>query len=93
MIKPIIIIASILGILLLVLMTLNLVTKLEMETEVIMDAPQEKVWQVLTDVHAYPDWNPFITSIEGEMKLGRSINYRNGKQWNRNFLYSYYYNF
>ena len=28
------------------------------------------MWKVLTDFKAYPDWNPFITSIEGEVFEG-----------------------
>lgn len=42
----------------------------EIKTEVIINARPEKVWQVLTDFKAYPTWNPFITSIEGEVFEG-----------------------
>ncbi|MGI9530057.1 SRPBCC family protein [Lutimonas sp.] len=42
----------------------------EIKTEIIMNARPEKVWQVLTDFKAYPEWNPFITSIEGEVFEG-----------------------
>lgn len=42
----------------------------EIKTEILINAPVEKVWQVLTDFDAYPDWNPFITSIEGEVFEG-----------------------
>jgi uncharacterized protein YndB with AHSA1/START domain len=30
-----------------------------------IDATQERVWQILTDFAAYPDWNPFITRASG----------------------------
>ena len=33
----------------------------EMRWFVDIDATPERVWQVLTDVPAYPQWNPFIT--------------------------------
>lgn len=36
-------------------------------------APCEKVWQVLTDFESYPNWNPFIKSISGELKQGRKL--------------------
>ena len=38
----------------------------EIRTEIIINAPQEKVWQILTDFAAYPEWNPFIIEIIGE---------------------------
>lgn len=42
----------------------------EIKTEIIIDASSEQVWQVLTDYESYPDWNPFIISIEGEKEVG-----------------------
>jgi hypothetical protein len=37
----------------------------EMRWFVDIRATPERVWQVLTDVPAYPQWNPFITGIKG----------------------------
>ena len=37
----------------------------ELHTEIEIDAAAERVWQVLTDFDAFPEWNPFIRSIEG----------------------------
>ncbi|HWC70427.1 MAG TPA: SRPBCC family protein [Actinomycetota bacterium] len=48
----------------------------ELRTEIEIDAPPEQVWQVLTDFGAYPDWNPFIRSIEGEPQVGSRLNVR-----------------
>jgi len=42
-------------------------------TEIIIDASPEKVWQVLTDFENYPNWNPFIISIKGELKEGTRL--------------------
>jgi len=35
-------------------------------TEILIQAPPTRVWQVLTDFGAYPQWNPFIVSLQGE---------------------------
>ena len=37
----------------------------ELNTEIEINASAERVWQLLTDFEAYPQWNPFIRSIEG----------------------------
>jgi hypothetical protein len=39
----------------------------ELTTEIQINASPEKVWSVLTDFKNYPLWNPFITSIKGEV--------------------------
>jgi hypothetical protein len=48
----------------------------ELRTEVAIDAPPERVWRVLTDFGAYPEWNPFIRSIEGETRVGSQLKVR-----------------
>ena len=48
----------------------------ELRTEIEIDAPPERVWQVLIDFGAYPQWNPFIRSIEGEAKVGSRLKVR-----------------
>jgi hypothetical protein len=44
-----------------------------LHTEIDIDASPEQVWKVLTDRQAYPDWNPFIISSTGELKVGDTI--------------------
>jgi uncharacterized protein YndB with AHSA1/START domain len=43
------------------------------ETMVVINAPPERVWQVLTDAAGYHEWNPEIVGVEGQMGLGKRI--------------------
>jgi hypothetical protein len=43
----------------------------ELRTEVIIDAPVDIVWKILTETGAYPEWNPFIREIEGKLEEGK----------------------
>ena len=45
----------------------------ELHTEIEINAPAEKVWQVLTDFAAYPDWNPFVRRGEGEIRVSARL--------------------
>ncbi len=42
-------------------------------TEIDISATAERVWQVLTDLAAYPDWNPMIRRAAGEIKKGARL--------------------
>ena len=43
------------------------------QTSIDIDAPPEQVWQHLTDFDAYPDWNPFVRSLEGSPEDGTRL--------------------
>lgn len=43
------------------------------QTEIIINAPKEKVWQVLTNFEDYPNWSTFMISVEGELKEGSRL--------------------
>lgn len=47
--------------------------KKEIKTEITIDTTPERVWEVLTAFEKYPSWNPFIKSLEGEVKVGEKI--------------------
>ena len=56
-----------------VVLIINVIVKMELETEVIINAPREKVWNVLIDNERYSEWNPFIISSTGEIRQGSRI--------------------
>jgi hypothetical protein len=43
------------------------------QTEILINTDIAKVWNVLMNFDNYPKWNPFITSISGEPKLGSRL--------------------
>jgi hypothetical protein len=43
------------------------------QTEILINTDITKVWDVLMNFDNYPKWNPFITSIGGEPKLGSRL--------------------
>ena len=45
----------------------------EIHTEIEINASAEKVWRVLTDFAAYPEWNPFVQFVEGEVRVGTRL--------------------
>jgi hypothetical protein len=45
----------------------------EIHTEVEINAPAERVWRMLTDFRAYPEWNPFVRRVEGEARVGARL--------------------
>ncbi|WP_345971000.1 SRPBCC domain-containing protein [Sulfurimonas sp. HSL1-6] len=45
----------------------------ELHTEIEIDAPAERVWEILADFTAYPQWNPFIRSIQGTPTQGKRL--------------------
>ena len=48
----------------------------EINTEIIIQASPEKVWKILTDFDRYPEWNPFIKFIKGNVAVGNFISVR-----------------
>lgn len=46
------------------------------EREITIAASPARVWAVLTDFARYPDWNPFIPAIGGELHEGARLSVR-----------------
>lgn len=45
----------------------------ELHTEIEIDASPAAVWAILTDFAAYPGWNPFVTSLVGDLAVGERL--------------------
>ena len=48
----------------------------ELHSEIQIDAPAERVWELLTDFDSYPQWNPFIRKISGQPAAGERLEVR-----------------
>ena len=48
----------------------------ELHSQIEIDASVERVWDILTDFASYPQWNPFIRTISGELKVGERLKVR-----------------
>jgi hypothetical protein len=47
-----------------------------LQTEISIDSPSDRVWATLTDFPNYPNWNPFIKKISGKVEVGNNIEVR-----------------
>jgi hypothetical protein len=58
----------------------SVVKTLEHTTEI--DAPAETVWNTITDLGAYGEWNPFLVDVAGSLDAGSrlAIQMRPGKR-------------
>ena len=45
----------------------------KISTEIVINAPVERVWNELTAFGKYPDWNPFIRKLTGDIREGGAI--------------------
>lgn len=41
--------------------------------EILIDAPAEKVWEVVTDFEKYPEWSSTYQNLKGEKKNGNTV--------------------
>jgi hypothetical protein len=47
--------------------------KTELRSEVEIDAPPARVYAVLTDFARYHEWNPYLTSVRGQLAAGNRL--------------------
>ena len=52
------------------LLVLALTGKKSVHHEISINASVEKVWKTLMDMESYPDWNPTMKRLEGEVIEG-----------------------
>lgn len=45
----------------------------KLTTEITIDGPPSVVWETLRDFASFPEWNPFVISLEGDMKVGSRL--------------------
>lgn len=45
----------------------------KLSTEIMIEAPPAVVWEKLADPGKYPDWNPFVISLEGDLEVGSRL--------------------
>ena len=45
----------------------------ELRTEIEIQASPESVWQALTNLDQYPEWNPFIHHAVGKAQVGQNV--------------------
>lgn len=48
----------------------------QLRSDIDIDASPERVWEVLTDFAAYPDWNPFMVRARGSARPGERLTIR-----------------
>jgi hypothetical protein len=49
---------------------------MNVDTEIDIDASAADVWAILRDEQRYPEWNPYIPQLDGELRIGASLRFR-----------------
>jgi hypothetical protein len=48
----------------------------ELRSEIDIAAPPARIWEILTDFESYPEWNPFILTLGGDLRQGAPLTVR-----------------
>ncbi|MDA4129365.1 MAG: SRPBCC domain-containing protein [Thaumarchaeota archaeon] len=59
----------------------------EIYSEIIIRAPAEKVWQILTHFEAYSEWNTYIRSASGQASVGEKLEINTQPQGSRRLVF------
>lgn len=62
--------------LIVVLIVLTLTGNKSVHDELLIKASPEEVWSVLTNTNEYPEWNPVMELLSGEVKTGEKVIYK-----------------
>jgi hypothetical protein len=46
---------------------------MQLKTEIEIAAPPEHVWETLSALDQYPEWNPWLTSVDGRLAVGERL--------------------
>ncbi len=57
-------------------MVLVLMGRKSVHHEIIIDVTSDQVWEVLINMEKYPEWNPVMQLLEGEVKEGNKVKYQ-----------------
>lgn len=49
---------------------------IDIRTTADIHAPPDAIWQALTDLPKYPEWNPYITRANGAVEVGERLELR-----------------
>lgn len=45
----------------------------ELRTEIDISAPSSKVWEILTNIEDWQEWNPIVNNASGKVSLGEKL--------------------
>ncbi len=65
-----------LAVVLVLVAALALLARKSVHTELIIKAPPQEVWAVVTDPTTYPEWNPILVEADGQYREGQTIAYK-----------------
>jgi len=51
----------------------GMLSRQNIQSDIVIHAPPNKVWEHLVNFEKYPEWNPFIKKIQGELMAGSRI--------------------
>lgn len=59
----------------------------ELRTEIEINAPAERVWNILTDAAKFSQWNPFIHRLQGNLVQGARLEVLLGESANKGMMF------